>query len=248
LCTSEVVAEGSAGRIGLWAVRQGYRRIGEWDSGGIGPHEVLALGPDRLAVANGGIATDPEDRRKLNLDRMRPSLVLLSGDGAALHEATLPAGLHQASIRHLAALPGGGLAFGCQWEGDPAEPVPVLGLWRPGSGEDAALTAPPEAEVLAMAGYAGSVASVASAQGPRIAVTSPRAGRVQIFDQAGVWIASHARADLCGLAAQGRGFVASDGQGVLWAVSEDALRPLEGRSRDLAWDNHLLALAPAAAG
>ena len=51
LYTSEVVAEGSAGRVGVWDVRAGYQRIGEWDSRGIGPHELRLLPDGNLAFA-----------------------------------------------------------------------------------------------------------------------------------------------------------------------------------------------------
>ena len=78
LMTSEVVAEGSAGRIGLWET-DGWQRIGEVDSGGLGPHDMKLLPDGRLVVANGGIKTDPGDRTKLNLATMRPNLALLWG-------------------------------------------------------------------------------------------------------------------------------------------------------------------------
>ena len=74
--TSEVVVEGAAGRIGLWEV-QNFCRIGEWDSGGIGPHDLKLLPEGRLVIANGGIKTDPSDRTKLNLGDMRPNLTIL---------------------------------------------------------------------------------------------------------------------------------------------------------------------------
>ena len=89
LMTSEVVAEGSAGRIGLWETR-GFTRIDEWDSHGIGPHEVRLMPDGNLIVANGGIQTDPNDRAKLNLATMRPNLTLLSPTGALLCTVVLP--------------------------------------------------------------------------------------------------------------------------------------------------------------
>ena len=91
LYTSEVVARGSAGRIGLWDVARGYVRAGEWDSGGIGPHEIRRLaGTDRLIVANGGIETDPDDRTMLNVGTMRPNLALIEA-GRILERAELAA-------------------------------------------------------------------------------------------------------------------------------------------------------------
>ncbi|NTT85917.1 DUF1513 domain-containing protein [Tabrizicola fusiformis] len=238
LMTSEVVAEGSEGRIGLWDGRS-YARIGEWASGGIGPHEVRRLPDGRLVVANGGIQTDPGDRTKLNLDTMRPNLTLLSPEGGLLDQVELPAALHQNSIRHLAvlqgvALLGQGVAFAMQWEGDPAEPVPQLGLWTPGRAPQ--LCPPAEADAFAMQGYAGSIA----VSGGMIALTSPKGGVVMLFDSTGAPLATHRRADLCGVAPAPQGFVATDGQGAVWSCDAAGLAPL-GQGATL-WDNHLLAL------
>lgn len=232
LMTSEVVAEGSEGRIGLWETR-GYSRIGEWASGGIGPHDMKRLADGRLIVANGGIQTDPGDRAKLNTDSMRPNLTLLSAEGRVLDQVELPAELHQNSIRHL-ALVGSGVAFAMQWEGDPAEPVPQLGLWTPGQAPQ--LCPPAEAEAFAMQGYAGSIAASAG----MIALTSPKGGVVMLFDSAGTPLATHRRADLSGVAPAPQGFVATDGQGAVWSCDGAGLMPL-GQG-DTLWDNHLVAL------
>jgi len=232
LMTSEVVAETSEGRIGLWETR-GYTRIGEWASGGIGPHDMKRLADGRLVIANGGIRTDPTDRSKLNTDVMRPNLSLISADGVLQDQAELPAELHQNSIRHL-ALSGGDIAFAMQWEGDPAEPVPQLGLWAPGSAPR--LCPPAEADAFAMQGYAGSIA----ASGGRIALTSPVGGALMIFDAAGQPLATHRRADICGVAPLGDAFMATDGQGALWSCDIAGLAPLT--REETAWDNHLIAL------
>jgi hypothetical protein len=235
LFTSELVAETSEGRIGLWRFPD-FRRIGDWASGGIGPHEVRLLPDGRLVVANGGIRTDPQDRRKLNLDTMRPNLTVLSAEGRIEAQAELAAELRQNSIRHLAVNALGTVAFALQWEGDPAEPVPQLGLWQPG-GAAPRLCPPDAAGTFAMQGYAGSVALTESGL---IAVTSPRGGVVMIHDAEGKPLASHARADVCGIAAEGGGFVASDGSGALWACTVQGITPL--RRTGPQWDNHFLAL------
>ena len=230
LMTSEVVAEGSAGRIGLWDTRD-YSRVDEWATGGIGPHDLKRLADGRIVVANGGIQTDPGDRTKLNIPDMRPNLSLLSASGEMLEQVELPSELRQNSIRHLAHV-GEGVAFAMQWEGDAAEPVPQLGLWVPGAA--AQVIAPPEAEAMAMLGYAGSIAAV----GNRIAMTSPKGGAVMIFDTNGNFIATHRRADLSGVAATASGFMATDGQGAIWACDDAGLTPLS--SNQTLWDNHLI--------
>jgi hypothetical protein len=232
LMTSEVVAETSDGRIGLWDTAQ-YTRLTDWPSHGIGPHEIRRLADGRLAVANGGIKTDPIDRTKLNIPDMRPNLTLLSQDGGLLDQTDLP-DLPRNSIRHL-ALAGDAIAFAMQWEGDPAEPVPQLGLWTPG--RTPVLCVPPEAQAFTMQGYAGSIAATDS----RIVITSPKGGAAMIFAGAGTHVVTHFRADLCGAAAHAGGFTLTDGNGAVWAADDAALVPLsDGETR---WDNHLVGLS-----
>lgn len=231
LMTSEVVAETSEGRIGLWDTA-GYTRLTDWPSHGIGPHEIRRLADGRLAVANGGIRTDPVDRAKLNIPDMRPNLTLLSADGSLLDQIEL-ADLRQNSIRHLALI-GDTIAFAMQWEGDPAEPVPQLGLWTPGSAPS--LCPPPEAEAFTLQGYAGSIAATAE----RILVTSPRGGALMLFAADGSHRATHHRPDLCGAAVSGGAFTVTDGGGAIWSASDGALTPLAANPTQ--WDNHLVPL------
>lgn len=231
LMTSEVIAETSEGRIGLWDAHS-YTRLTDWPSHGIGPHEIKRLPDGRLAVANGGIQTDPVDRARLNIPDMRPNLSLLSKDGTLLDQVELP-DLRQNSIRHL-ALQGETIAFAMQWEGDPAEPVPQLGLWTPGSAP--LLCSPPEAQVFTLQGYAGSIAATET----RILVTSPKGGALMLFDASGAHVATHQRADLCGAATGPAGFTVTDGQGAVWSARDDGLMPLA--STETQWDNHVVAL------
>lgn len=236
LYTSEVVAETSAGRIGVWETNA-YTRIGEWASGGIGSHDLKRLADGRLAVANGGIVTDPTDRTKLNLGSMRPNLTILTAEGRIDDAVELAPDLWPNSIRHLALAPDGTIAFAMQWEGDPAEDVPLLGLWTPG--QPPRLCPRPDREALAMRGYAASIAF--SGDGGRVALTSPKGGRVQVFGADGAPLTSLPRADVSGIAAAPGGFVVTDGNGLVASLDDGALHPLA--TAPLAWDNHLIALA-----
>src|SRR5690606_35473613 len=58
--------DGERGVTGIYDATNGFRRIGELDTAGIGPHEVLLMPDGRTAcVANGGILTHPDyDRLK----------------------------------------------------------------------------------------------------------------------------------------------------------------------------------------
>jgi uncharacterized protein len=239
LYTSEVVAETSEGRIGIWDCA-GFVRRGEWASGGIGPHDIKGMADGSLVVANGGIATDPDDRSKLNLPSMHPNLTQLSAGGEILAQASLAPDLLQNSIRHLALLPDGRIAFAMQWEGDPAEIVPLLGLWTPGAAP--VLCAAPEGEAPRMKGYAGSVA--ATAEGT-LAMTSPKGGVAQLFDAFGTFLATVPRADVCGIAAlDADSFLASDGSGSLMRLTPAGPQVL--MQGVVAWDNHIVRIAPVA--
>lgn len=237
LCTSEQARDTSEGFIGLWDVTADYRRIGELPSGGIGPHD-LRLMPDglTLVVANGGIATDPTDRTKLNIPAMRPNLSYLTLSGQQVDMVELDPDLHRNSIRHLSVRPDGLVGFAMQWEGDAGAAAPLLGLHR--RGEAPVLAGAPLVDEIAMQGYAGSVAF--GGDGSEIAITSPRGGRLHRFDRNGRFLGALSRADVCGLAPRDDGYLASDGLGGLIAVGRDG--PVALSRHGCAWDNHIVTL------
>ncbi|WP_109464653.1 DUF1513 domain-containing protein [Albibacillus kandeliae] len=239
LLTAEQVSEGSAGRIGVWDADKGFKRIGEFDSHGIGPHDLRLL-PDgeTLVIANGGIQTDPHTRAKLNTETMRPNLTYMDQQGNVLEQYELDEDLHQNSIRHLAMREDGLIAFAMQWEGEENAAPPLLGLHR--RGWDAPVLAEaPLADELAMDAYAGSVAFTGS--GEEVAITSPRGGRVHRFAPDGTFLGVVSRTDVCGLATHGNGFLASDGLGGLITIENGEARP--ANRADCAWDNHIVPLS-----
>jgi hypothetical protein len=232
LATSEQRAADSLGRVGLWDTCS-WARIGEWDSGGIGPHDLRAMPDGGLVVANGGIATDPTDRSKLNLDQMRPNVTYLDEDGQISAQLDLP-DLHQNSIRHLAVRACGLVAFAMQWEGARGADVPLLGLHR--RGQAPLLPLPPD--MARMQGYAGSVAW--SGDGAQVLVTSPRGGVAVRMTKAGEAPETLTRPDICGAAPLPEGHLTSDGGGALIALGATGPRLLA--RHNLAWDNHIIAL------
>jgi len=235
LVTSEQDSVTSDGYVGIWDVEAGFRRMGDVPTGGVGPHDLKLMPSGLVVVANGGIATDPTDRTKLNIGSMRPNLAMLDplANGAA-EVAELDSALHQLSIRHLALNANGVVAFAMQWEGRPEELVPLLGFRSP----DGTLTLAevPEAEAQLMKGYAGSVAW--NGAGTEAAITSPKGGRVQHFDSAGQFIGSLARPEVCGVAPTDDGLLLSDGLGGLVSITSRGARPLA--RAEVAWDNHLV--------
>jgi hypothetical protein len=227
--------DGERGVVGVYDVAAGFRRIGEIDTHGLGPHEALLLRDGRtIAIANGGILTHPDfPRRKLNLATMRPSLSYLDRRSGDLLERThLPASLHQLSIRHMDEAADGAVWFGGQYEGPQTDLVALVGRHRRGG--DIELVHLDEGTTRRLSHYVGSVR--AGAGGERIAVTSPRGGVALVLDAAtGRQIEARTISDVCGVAADGAGFAFSSGQGRLigQALTQAPLN----------WDNHLRAIA-----
>lgn len=227
--------ENAAGMIGVYAARDGYRRIGEFPTHGVGPHEMLLLADGTtLAVANGGIETHPDfGRAKLNIATMKPSLALIDRDsGALVEQHFLPPHLHKLSIRHMAVDGGGAVWFGCQHEGPASERPPLVGTAR--RGEEIRLVAIPDKVLAGFRNYIGSVAANTGAG--TVAVSSPQ-GNVCAVIETGTGTVVEARPliEVCGLAPDHAGFRASTGTGEICAAdgSQTAF-PTH------AWDNHLL--------
>lgn len=238
LLTTENDYEAARGVIGVWDAAKGYARVTEFDSGGVGPHDVLLLSDQILVVANGGIETHPDSgRAKLNLPTMRSNLTYLQLDGALLERHELPDDLRLNSIRHLTRTQDGRIGFAMQWQGAAGEMVPIVGTHA--RGERMTLLGGDDPRVLNLSGYGGSVSF--SPDGARIGVTSPRGNALQLYDsRTAALIEEHRLQDVCGLAWFGGGFVATTGRGRLL---HPAMR--DGINRefaDLAWDNHLIAL------
>ena len=241
LYTTENDYTRGAGVIGVWNAGD-YRRIGQFSSGGIGPHEML-LRRDApgLVVANGGIETHPESgRAKLNIPFMRPNLSYLSLSGEIQHQMELPADLHKNSIRHIAVRSDGAVGFAMQWQGDLGADVPIVGLHQPGSAPR--LMAEDDPRLRNLNGYGGSISF--SGDETAIAVTSPRGGVVQVMDcTSGALHAEHALSDVCGLAPLKDGFLVSTGTGIMAQIGTEVTTLTQA---PLAWDNHLIALSSAA--
>ncbi len=237
LFTGEIDNVTGQGQIGRWQTAS-YRRIGVFGSGGIGPHEILRLpGTDTLVVANGGIITALDDERsKLNIATMAPNLTYLDAGGTVIDQISLAPDLHQNSIRHLAALDDGTVAFAMQWEGEAGLVPPLLGLNR--IGEPVVLCDVPAAVASQLQGYAGSVAF--SGDGRSVAITCPHGGLLARFTCDGAFIDTLARTEVCGIGPGTTGFVTTDGLGGMLAIGA-GVRPLASFGKS--WDNHLIPLS-----
>ncbi|HTV71571.1 MAG TPA: DUF1513 domain-containing protein, partial [Rhizobiaceae bacterium] len=165
--------DNAAGMIGIYDATDGFRRISEFPTFGMDPHEMLLLDEGKtLVIANGGIETHPDyGRAKLNLSTMKPSLVFVDRDtGTLLEEHVLPSELHQLSIRHMDRDATGAIWFGCQYEG-PATDQPAL-VGRAKKGETFELVSMPDKALLSLKNYIGSVAANPGAN--TVAVASPQ--------------------------------------------------------------------------
>ncbi|MES0827776.1 DUF1513 domain-containing protein [Ruegeria sp. SCP11] len=241
LFTTENDYEAGDGVIGVWDTT-GYRRLDEFPSGGIGPHDMRLM-PDgqTLVIANGGIETHPEmGRTKLNLPTMQPRLSYLDLAGSILEQVELPRELHKNSIRHLAVRQDGMVGFALQWQGDKTQHPPLLGLHQ--RSETPRLLSAPDAEQSTLQGYAGSIAF--SGEGDNVAITCPRGNALHQFTVAdGQLTGVFPLKDVCGLGPGPKGFVFTTGTGV---VGELTSKTRISTRPDCQWDNHLIPIRTSA--
>ena len=234
LYTTENAYDVPDGRLGIWDASDGYRRVGEIASGGLGPHEIIRLDDGGFAVANGGVQTHPDyERVKLNVPTMRPNLTYLSAAGTIVEQVAPPAELHQLSIRHIDAAAGGPVVMALQWEGDPRQLVPLAAMHR--RGEDLRLLDHPDMASLKQ--FGGSVAI--SGDLSEFAVTSPKGGSVLYFDPGnGAARGSEALPEASGVAREGDGLAITLAGAIGYRTGGHT--EICARTDDWTWDNHLV--------
>lgn len=237
LFTTENAYDSGEGRIGVWDRTRAYQRVGEFASGGIGPHEIIRLPNGNLVVANGGIRTHPATGRdKLNLDTMRSNLTLLTPSGEIADQALVPEAQHLNSLRHIAVQSDGTVGCGCQWQGDVFEVPALVAVYR-GSGQlDFVEMA--EADLRSYQGYIGSVGTLGRSH---FVVTAPRGGRLAIVSSQRALTGGHSAVDVCGVTARSHDTtLVTDGTGRLYRLNLSQFDELA--QYPLAFDNHLIAL------
>lgn len=244
LYTSENRFEDGNGLIGVWDTVRNWRRVHEWSSHGVGPHEIRVFdGGARLAVANGGIRTHPDTgRAKLNLDDMFSSLsVLDTADGRLMTSASFGPRLRRLSIRHLDIDRDSRIVIAMQYEGSRRDRVPLVAF-----DSDARLVPARASDEVGrrLRQYAGSVSFDAS--GSYVAVSHPHAGIVSLWGaRTARCLATVELEDTCGIA-QGAGagrFIATGAGGRIARIdAREGKLTVVARSEGSHWDNHLLAL------
>lgn len=209
------------------------QRLATWRSGGVGPHELLQIAPDVLAVANGGILTLPETGRvKRNLDSMQPRLALVDlHDGRIMRSVALPQ--RHAGIRHLAWSDDGTLGVALQLEEQLT--LPLLATLH---GDELRSAQPQCDEAQGAVRYGAAIAAC----GDRFAVTCPQNDRVQLWDSAGAALGTVPMPKPSGITARDGAFIASSETGIVLRIDARTLavepdEPLSHAAR--VWDNHL---------
>lgn len=234
LFTSETDLDSGQGLVGV-RDSASLRKLAEWPTHGVDPHELLVGAAGTLWVANGGIRTRPETgRSKREIHRMDSSLVRLDARTGALRgqwRLEDP----RLSLRHLAwgrskqGRPILGIALQAQHEERQTRAAaPVLALFDGGRLRAAAAPGP------ALGGYGGAIAHA----GGRFAVSCTRGEGVALFDTSGT---------LQGVVALGSACAVASRYGQLWAAGAGEAVQLTPRRQRLAlpaatrFDNHWLA-------
>jgi uncharacterized protein len=219
------------GMIGVYDGTEGFARVGEFPTYGIGPHDMTLTADGRmLAIANGGIETHPDfGRTKLNLDHMEPSLALVdTATGALIEKHALPPELSLLSTRHVDIGADGRIWFACQYEGARTDLPPLVGHFA--KGEGLTFVHLPERITVALANYVGAIA-VNRREG-LVGLTSPKGNVAVTLDaRTGAVVKEERVADAAGVAAAAHGFAVSSYDGLF-----------KGRRSAVAWDQHIVRL------
>jgi uncharacterized protein len=237
--------DGARGVIGIYDVGAGFRRVGEFSSGGVGPHDLALLQKGRvLVVANGGLREHPDfggGRRILNPDAIATTLAYIDlGAGALLerHDLGVAGAL---SLRHLDVARDDTVIIGAQLTRGAADGQSLIYRHRR-QGALAAIALPAEVE----AGLSGYVSSIACDRtGEFAAVTSSRGALAAVIDIAsGRVVCTRRLEDVSGVAPTGgpAAFLTTSGLGRVSFVSDGSTAD-QSASTPWAWDNHAVMIA-----
>lgn len=234
------------GVIGVYDAGAGYRRIGEFSSGGIGPHD-LALMDDApvLVIANGGLIEHPDfgnGRRILNPDSIETTLAyvdLRTGDLLERHDLGSGGPL---SLRHLDVARDGTVIIGAQLvnRADGAEGL----VYRHKRQKPLETITLPAETARGLSGYVSSIACDRS--GAFVAVTSSKGARAIVLDIAsGKLIHTFRLDDVSGIAPTSApgDFLATAGTGRIARMTDQQAAAAGAASTPWQWDNHAVLVA-----
>jgi len=225
------------GIVAVYDSQQDYQRVNTFELNGTGPHQ-LTLHPDgrTLIVGLGGILTHPDyDRIKLNLDTMKPALVLVDSQSGATIGRFSPSH-HQLSTRHVDVAPDGTIYAAYQYQGPAHELPPLIARYRHGRYEEIDLG---ESVHRKLGNYIASI--VAHPENDLVAIASPIGGTALVFNGlSGKVLEQASIADCAGVEALAGGdFLVSSGRGKLVRIGKG--QPArEIASMPVQWDHHLV--------
>lgn len=232
LFATENAFETAEGKIGIYDATDGFKRIGEFASFGIDPHDIVLSDDGRiLCVANGGVETHPDfGRSELNIATMAPSLVFIdtaTGDLLAKHEP--PADLHKLSLRHLGLGKNGRVWVGGQYKGAKSSAVPLIA--SAGVDEPLRFVNVPEDALRHLSFYVGSLA--ASPDGGALMATSPIGNTALHMDIASGAVTMFGAKNVCGVDWAETDFAYSTGDGLVHIPEQNP------SDTGFLFDNHL---------
>lgn len=240
LFASENDYDNAVGKIGIYDVIDKFMRIGEFESFGVGPHEIILLNDGKtLVVANGGIETHPEfGRAKLNLATMLSSIAFIDmRNGNLIERHLLPVKMRKLSIRHMVSNGEGGeksVVFGGQYQGVGRSSQPLMGNCIMGEGLRFWEVQPNFLKQFA--NYTGSLAI--SRDKASVAISSPKGGVVGIFDASSGRVQKQfftAKAN--GLVSNKKSFITTSQSGRILAVKTEK----QLQRFNFSFDNHIAA-------
>lgn len=243
LFTTENDYDGKRAVLGIRDAKT-LTHIGEYDTYGIGAHDVHLM-PDgkTLVVANGGIETHPDfGRRKLNLKTMQPSLVYIDAyTGKKIDEYRLED--HLLSIRHLTISEQGDVGVALQYQGKLYRQQPkALVAWQQ-AGKDLKALEIDSLSIRAFSGYMADLAYDASRK--LLAVTSPRGNHITFWNTDSLsFIHAQALPEPSGIVfdTASREFIVSSAKGGVYRLSGESDAEVQTVQLDagLHWDNHMI--------
>ena len=249
LYTTENDFEAGRGVIGIYDATARFRRIGEFASHGVGPHDLAFLSsPNVLVIANGGLREHPDigdGRRVLNLDAIETSLVYVDvRSGTLLEKHVIPAG-GALSLRHLEVGQNDTVVLGAQIvKGVPGgHPLTEALIYRHRRQAPLVATSLPGEASAALSGYVSSVAVDSS--GTVAAATSSKSGSVVMIDvAAGTLLGIEAMADVSGVSRRGPpgDFLLTSGTGKIAEVLAGGGSVAATAEAVCNWDNHAVYL------
>lgn len=231
------------GVIGKYDVTAGFKKVAEWDSQGVGPHQIAFLPQQNdahpvMVIANGGIETHPDyPRIKLNTETMRPNLSYLNGKGELLDQVEPPH--FQLSLRHLDVAPDGRVWVGAQYQGEIFASPNLIFSHR--MGETLQAVEAPAELWSQLDGYIASLSCHKTRD--TVCITAPRANTATFWQRStGKLIRTQTLSDCSGVCSHPQlpQYYISSGDGDLAAFDAQTGEKLwQRRFEGIHWDNHL---------